>query len=76
MLYQKNLLVAGGHTETLNGRRGKHKTTIKVAAACDMSTRRGATARQETPVPLGRGGCQSIGFEIRSAVTILNRTYP
>ena len=41
----RNILVAGGHTETLNGQVGKHKTTAKVAAACEMSTRIGATAR-------------------------------
>ncbi|NEN89861.1 MAG: IS200/IS605 family element transposase accessory protein TnpB [Okeania sp. SIO3H1] len=40
-----NILVAGGQSETLNGRGGKQKTTAKVAAACEASTRRGATAR-------------------------------
>nr|WP_293098372.1 RNA-guided endonuclease TnpB family protein [Okeania sp. SIO2F4] len=40
-----NVLVAGGQSETLNGRGGKQKTTAKVAAACEASTRRGATAR-------------------------------
>ncbi|NEN89501.1 MAG: IS200/IS605 family element transposase accessory protein TnpB [Okeania sp. SIO3H1] len=40
-----NILVAGGHSETRNGRGGKCKTTAKVAAACETSTRRGATAR-------------------------------
>ncbi len=40
-----NILVAGGHSETKNGHGGKHKTTAKVAAACDVSTRRGAKAR-------------------------------
>nr|WP_293103516.1 RNA-guided endonuclease TnpB family protein [Okeania sp. SIO2F4] len=42
-----NILVAGGHassggaalTETLNGRGGKHKTTAKVAAVNETSTR-------------------------------------
>ncbi|WP_237397199.1 zinc ribbon domain-containing protein [Okeania sp. KiyG1] len=29
-----NILVAGGQSETLNGRGGKHKTSVKVAAAC------------------------------------------
>ncbi|WP_293157623.1 zinc ribbon domain-containing protein [Okeania sp. SIO2C9] len=29
-----NILVAGGQSETLNGRGGKRKTTAKVAAAC------------------------------------------
>ncbi|NES87853.1 MULTISPECIES: RNA-guided endonuclease InsQ/TnpB family protein [Okeania] len=40
-----NILVAGGQSETLNGRGGKRKTTVKEAAAYEMSTRRGATAR-------------------------------
>ena len=35
----------GGHTETKNGQIRQHKTTAKVAAACEMSTRIGATAR-------------------------------
>ncbi|WP_255502447.1 hypothetical protein [Okeania sp. KiyG1] len=39
------LLVAGGHSETLNGRGGKRQTTAKVAAACETSTHRGAKAR-------------------------------
>uniref|UniRef100_UPI00343FA1CD RNA-guided endonuclease InsQ/TnpB family protein n=1 Tax=Okeania sp. SIO2F4 TaxID=2607790 RepID=UPI00343FA1CD len=39
-----NILVAGGQSETKNGHGGKHKTTAKVAAACEMSTHRGATA--------------------------------
>ena len=34
----KNILVAGEHTETLNGHGGQHKTTAKVAAACEMLT--------------------------------------
>ena len=41
----RNILVAGGHTETKNRRVGKCKTTAKVAAACETSTQRGATAR-------------------------------
>ena len=40
-----NILVAGGQSETKNGRGGKRKTSVKVAAACETSTRRGATAR-------------------------------
>ena len=40
-----NILVAGGQSETLNGRGGKRKTTAKVAAVNETSTRRGATAR-------------------------------
>ncbi|NEQ71904.1 MAG: IS200/IS605 family element transposase accessory protein TnpB [Okeania sp. SIO2C9] len=40
-----NILVAGGQSETKNGRGGKRKTTAKVAAACETSTRRGASVR-------------------------------
>ena len=40
-----NILVAGGQSETKNGRGGQRQTTAKVAAACEMSTRRGATAQ-------------------------------
>ncbi len=40
----RNILVAGGQSETLNGHGGQGETTAKVAAACEMSTRRGATA--------------------------------
>ncbi|GGA43317.1 RNA-guided endonuclease TnpB family protein [Okeania sp. KiyG1] len=40
-----NILVAGGQLETKNGRGGKRKTSVKVAAAYETSTRRGATAR-------------------------------
>ncbi|NET41079.1 MAG: hypothetical protein F6K15_32120 [Okeania sp. SIO2B3] len=40
-----NILVAGGQSETLNGRGGKRKTTAKVAAVNEVSTHRGATAR-------------------------------
>ncbi|WP_367267862.1 RNA-guided endonuclease InsQ/TnpB family protein [Okeania sp. SIO2C9] len=29
-----NILVAGGQSETLNGRGGKHKTSVKLAAVC------------------------------------------
>ena len=32
----RNILVAGGHAETKNGQVGQHKTTAKVAAACEM----------------------------------------
>ncbi len=39
-----NILVALWQSETLNGRGGKHKTNVKVAAAREMSTR-GAMAR-------------------------------
>ena len=42
------ILVAGGQSETENGQVGQHKTTVKVAAACEMSTHRGAKARYET----------------------------
>ena len=44
----RNILVAGGHTETKNGQVSQHKTTAKVAAACEMSTLRRAKARYET----------------------------
>ena len=42
---QVKILVAGGQSETLNGRVGKCNTTAKVAAACETSARIGATAR-------------------------------
>ena len=42
---QVKIFVAGGQSETKNGRGGKCKTTAKVAAARETSTRRGATAR-------------------------------
>ena len=32
----RNILVAGGHTETLNEQISIHKTTLKVAAVCNM----------------------------------------
>ncbi len=44
-----NILVAGGQSETLNGRGGKHKTSVKVAAACETSTHRRAKVQQESP---------------------------
>ncbi|WP_237396927.1 transposase [Okeania sp. KiyG1] len=61
-----NILVAGGQSETLNGRGGKRKTSVKVAAASVS----GSYAKQNVnpprsygsvgiPMPLGRGGCQS-----------------
>ncbi|MBD0304665.1 MAG: IS200/IS605 family element transposase accessory protein TnpB [Tolypothrix sp. T3-bin4] len=34
-----NIKVAGGHSETQNGRGGKRQTTAKVAASCEASTR-------------------------------------
>ncbi|NCR20189.1 MAG: transposase, partial [Microcystis aeruginosa LL13-03] len=33
-----NIKVAGGHSETLNGRVGKRKTSVKEAASCEAST--------------------------------------
>ncbi|MDE5084989.1 MAG: hypothetical protein O4859_28815 [Trichodesmium sp. St18_bin1] len=45
MYFTGNILVAGGQSETKNGRGGKCKTAAKVAAARETSTRRGATAR-------------------------------
>ncbi|NES07724.1 MAG: hypothetical protein F6K22_36020, partial [Okeania sp. SIO2F4] len=44
-----NILVAGGQSETLNGRGGKRKTTAKVAAASETSTRRGDSYRAVAP---------------------------
>ena len=44
-----NILVAGGQSETLNGRGGKHKTSVKVAAACETLTHRRAKVQQESP---------------------------
>ena len=34
----KNIKVAGGVSETINGRGGSRKTTVKVAASCEAST--------------------------------------
>ncbi|NET46612.1 hypothetical protein [Okeania sp. SIO2B3] len=44
-IYATVFLVAGGHSETLNGRGGKHQTTAKEAAPCEASTRRRAMAQ-------------------------------
>ncbi|MDE5083707.1 MAG: hypothetical protein O4859_21745 [Trichodesmium sp. St18_bin1] len=41
----RNILVVAGHTETKKRQVGQHKTTAKVAAACEMSTSLGAIAR-------------------------------
>ncbi|MDE5123472.1 MAG: hypothetical protein O4965_26885 [Trichodesmium sp. St19_bin1] len=38
-----------GLHQTKNGQVGQHKTTAKVVVACQMSTRRGATARLFPP---------------------------
>jgi len=40
-----NILVAGGQSETLNGRGGQRQTTAKVAAAYETSTHRGTSVR-------------------------------
>ena len=40
-----NILVAGGQSETLNGRGGQRETTVKAAAVNETSTRRGAKVR-------------------------------
>ena len=41
----RNILIAGGHTETKkNGQVSQHKTTAKVTADCEMSTCRGSRA--------------------------------
>ncbi|WP_367267870.1 zinc ribbon domain-containing protein [Okeania sp. SIO2C9] len=60
-----NILVAGGQSETLNGRGGKRKTTAKVAAACVSGALRQQNVNSPRsygsvgiPAPLGRGGCQ------------------
>ncbi|NEQ72195.1 MAG: hypothetical protein F6K23_03360 [Okeania sp. SIO2C9] len=80
-IYAKLLLVAGGHSETLNGRGGKHQTTAKEAAPCVS----GSYAKQSVnppksygsvgiPAPLGRGGCQGTNREGQQTV-ILARIY-
>ena len=50
-----NILVPGGHTEAKNGHIGQYKTTAKVAAAREMSIRRGATAGEETQCLIAGG---------------------
>ncbi len=40
-----NILVAGGHSETKNGRGGKRETTAKEAAPCEASTHQRAKAQ-------------------------------
>ncbi|WP_237397150.1 hypothetical protein [Okeania sp. KiyG1] len=64
-IYAKLLLVAEGHSETLNGRGGKHQTTAKEAAPCvsDSYAKQSVNPPKSygsvgIPVPLGRGGCQ------------------
>ncbi|GFZ95458.1 hypothetical protein CYANOKiyG1_06520 [Okeania sp. KiyG1] len=47
-----NILVAGGQSETKNGRGGKRKTTAKVAAACVS----GSYAKQNVNPPRSYGG--------------------
>ena len=53
----RNILVAGGHAETKNGQVGQHKTTAKVAAACEMSSFQGLRLGR-FPMANSRGGCQ------------------
>ena len=53
----RNILVAGGHAETKNGQVGQHKTTAKVAAACEMSSLQGLRLGH-FPMLNSRGGCQ------------------
>ena len=53
----RNILVAGGHAETKNGQVGQHKTTAKVAAACEMSSLQGLRLGY-FPMLNSRGGCQ------------------
>ena len=50
-----NILVPGGHTEAKNGHIVQYKTTAKVAAAREMSIRRGAKAREETQYLIAGG---------------------
>ena len=45
LYFTGNILVAGGQSEIKNGQVGQYKTTPKVAAACEVLIRRGATAR-------------------------------
>ncbi|WP_293090097.1 zinc ribbon domain-containing protein [Okeania sp. SIO3B5] len=49
-----NILVAGGQSETLNGRGGKHKTTVKVAAACVSGALRSAKRQPTEELRLSR----------------------
>ncbi|NES79221.1 MULTISPECIES: hypothetical protein [Okeania] len=60
-----NILVAGGQSETKNGRGGKGKTTAKVAAVCVSEALRQQNVNLPRSfgsigisAPLGRGGCQ------------------
>ena len=55
----RNILVPGGDAEAKNGQVGKHKTTTKVAAACEISTRRGTKAQYETQ-------CLTAGEDIKN----------
>ena len=41
----RNILAAGGNTQTKNRQVGQGKTTATLAVACEMSIRRGAKAR-------------------------------
>ena len=54
----RNILVAGGHTETKNGQVAQHKTAAKVPAACEILSHRGAKSSIGILVPLGRGEYQ------------------
>ncbi|WP_293079865.1 hypothetical protein [Okeania sp. SIO3B5] len=49
-----NILVAGGQSETLNGRGGKLKTTVKVAAASVSGALRSAKRQPAEELWLGR----------------------
>ena len=46
---QVKILVAGGQSETVNGRVGKCNTTAKAVAACETSTHIRVTARLFLP---------------------------
>ena len=56
----RNILVAGGHAETKNGQVGQHKTTAKVAAACEMSNHRGSKPQEKSPCHTAREDVNSI----------------
>ncbi|WP_287526486.1 RNA-guided endonuclease TnpB family protein [Okeania sp. SIO2C2] len=62
-----NILVAGGHSETKNGRGGKRQTTAKEAAPCvsDSYAKQSVNPPKSYGsvgifAPLGRRGCQNI----------------
>ena len=56
----RNILVPGGPTETKNGQVSQHKTTAKVAAACEMSNHRGSKPQEKSPCLTAREDVNSI----------------